>query len=128
MIAQSEMVYNAQAMAQLEKIRRNRAELREMLAKLDNDVRALEEKKGLVPPSPFAPAPIPVSSPVHPVPSVYAVRRQVPAYPMYGDKQAFDMSKVDPIFREAAKDKALRIQFMDCTDLAMQCALVKHKA
>jgi hypothetical protein len=41
---------------------------------------------------------------------------------------SFDVSKVDPILREAAKDKALRLQFMDCTDLALQCALVRHKA
>lgn len=125
MIAQPVMAFNVQAMEQLEKIKRNRAELREMLAKLECDVKALEEKRGLAPP-PIPKVNIPVSSPVHPLPSVHAERRPVPAYLQVEER--YDMSKVDPIFLEAAKDKALRIRFMDCTDLAMQCALVRHKA
>jgi hypothetical protein len=99
------MVSNPQqsAVESFEKIRRKRAELREMLDKLERDVKALEAQRGARP----------LPSQVHPLPSVYVER-------------GFDMSKVDPIFREAAKDKALRIRFMDCTDLAMQCAFIRH--
>lgn len=128
MIAQSAMASNARAMEQLEKIQRNRAELRDMLSKLETDVRALEEKRGLAPP-PIPQVNIPVSSPVHPLPSVFAERRPMPSPPVHQQvEERFDISKVDPIFREAAKDPALRIRFMDCTDLAMQCALIRQKA
>jgi hypothetical protein len=40
----------------------------------------------------------------------------------------FDVSKVDPIIREAAKNKRMKITFMDCSDLARQCAEVRRKA
>lgn len=113
-----EMTFNSRASEQIEKIRRTRAELHEMLKKLDSDIKALEKKKGIVPPS------ISVLPQIHPFPSVHFQKCQMPNFVENG----FDISNVEPIFLEAAKDKTLRIRFMDCTNLAIQCARVRHKS
>jgi hypothetical protein len=128
------------AMDHLEKIRRNRDELRERLARLELELQVLEARRG------FAHIPTPQYHQVHQVHQVHCVypvhqvhvARPVAYVPMGNVGQAsrhvmreqrqasFDISKVDPIFREAAKDKSLKLQFMDCTDLAIQCAIVRH--
>jgi hypothetical protein len=129
----------ARAMDHLEEIRRNRDELRERLARLELEVRVLEARKGL------AHIPTPQYHPVHQVHQVHCVypvhqvhmARPVayvpkgnvvhaPRHAMHEQQASFDISKVDPIFREAAKDKSLKLRFMDCTDLAIQCAIVRH--
>jgi hypothetical protein len=40
----------------------------------------------------------------------------------------FDVSKVDPIIREAAEDPFLRITLQDCSDLARQLDRLRNKA
>jgi len=155
------MDVNARAMEHLEKMWRNRAEIHEMLEKLELKVRALEEKRHVAPPVHQVRVAYPVSPPVHQVhvaypvaPSVHQVHVAYPVAPpvhqvrvayhpvvnvpranvVYTPPAAmwvqpgYDISKVDPIFREAAKDKNLKLRFMDCTDLAMQCAFVRHRA
>jgi hypothetical protein len=122
-------------MEQLEKMWRNRAEIREMLENLELKVRALEEKRHVTPPVQQVRMVYPVAPPVHHVRVAYQPVVNVPRAnvvytppPAMWVQSGFDVSKVDPIFREAAKDHALRLRLMDCTDLAMQCALVRHKA
>ena len=136
---------NVRAMEKLEKMRRNRAEIRKMLENIEHEVRALEEKRHVTPPVHQVRMVYPVAPPVHQVRMVYPIAPPVHqvrvAYhpvvnaprtrthtPAMRAQSGFDISKVDPIIREAAKDKTLKIRFMDCTDLAMQCAYVRHRA
>ena len=121
--------YNARELEQLEKMRRSRLEIREMLCKIDRDLKSIEDR--------MQPASVPPSYPVHVVypmayvpPRIAHVQYARPPSPMRipPKVESFDVSKVDPIFREAAKDKAIRLRFMDCTDLAVQCARVRHRA
>lgn len=43
-------------------------------------------------------------------------------------KCGIDLSKIDPVFIEAFRDKKLNFSLADCEDLAKQCAKVKRSA
>jgi hypothetical protein len=126
--------FTQNARQHLDQMRKNYTDVKEMLDRIEKDLKIIDdriaerEKAGEI----HAPIPQTVRSPQYPPeyvkqpvkmvqPLVFPVKQVIPV------SHGYDISKIDPIFREAAKDPALKISFMDCSDLAMQCAYVLHK-
>ncbi len=120
----------------LDKMQRNYDDVNEMLKRLERELNFLDDKMdnaSVIPMtirSPALEATIPskhhqVQSPAVEV-KPKGLPKALPRLSQGNVSKGFDLSKVDPILREAAEDTTLRIHFVDCSDLAMQCARLRE--